>query len=83
MDISVIVPIWNVENYIERCLRSLGLSVRKQRECIKYFPEVDKYIMESKSFGWTFKIPYYLAMHGFLPIANIIFKFSSWIKRQK
>ncbi|MFR9565801.1 MAG: glycosyltransferase, partial [Rikenellaceae bacterium] len=23
MDISVIIPIWNVENYIERCLRSI------------------------------------------------------------
>ncbi len=57
-------------------------SIKIKRECIPYFPEVDEYILKSKKLGY-FPIPYYLAMHGFLPLANILFKLSDWVKSNK
>ncbi|MFI3296361.1 MAG: glycosyltransferase family 2 protein [bacterium] len=54
-------------------------NIKIQRVCIPYFPEVDEHILKSKQFGY-FPILYYLAIHGCLPLANILFKLSDWIK---
>lgn len=51
-----------------------GHSIKKQRECIKYFPEADRYLIKSSRFSLATRVPYFFATHGFLYLANFLFK---------
>ncbi|MFI3321298.1 MAG: glycosyltransferase family 2 protein [Rikenellaceae bacterium] len=67
-------------------LKIMGLRQyrgEKQKEIVNSLTDIDSYILKSNLFPITTKIPYFFAIHGMLPIANLIFNLSDWYNRYR